>query len=117
MAEPLVFDEDAALKRVDGDLDLYGELRDIFFEEYPDMLEQLKSAVKSSEGKKVQECAHSMKSALGNLGAMKAYALAQVIEQNGAQNRLEIIETNIKNLENEIEKYRETIEHFLKQKS
>ncbi len=113
MAEPLIFDRDAALNRVDGDQELYSELVDMFFEEYPRMLSEIKEARKTGEAKKIQESAHSMKSALGNLGAMKAFAIAQVIEVNGAKNRLEMIDANVKTLEDEIAKYQGAIKSFL----
>ena len=112
MVEPLVFDCENAMKRVDGDRELYSELLEMFFQEYPQMIEKLREARNKSDARKIQEYAHSMKSALGNLGAMKAFALAQVIEKNSMQGRLEIIDSNIKTLEDEVEKYKVAVAEF-----
>ena len=114
MTEPLIFDAENALKRVDGDRELYSELVNIFFEEYSQMLENIREARRKGDGKKVQEVAHSMKSALGNLGAMRAFGLAQVMESNGTHGRIEMIDGNLKTLEEEVAKYKQLAEEFVK---
>ena len=112
MGEPVVFDKDEALKRVDGDRELFAELLTIFFEEYPGFVAGIREARSKGDGRRVQEVAHSMKSAVGNLGAMKAFTLAQTMENNGKQGRLDAIDINLRALEDEISRFREAVAEF-----
>lgn len=80
MVEDLVFDFQAAVERVDQDKELLLELCQMFFEQQESSLNGLESALSSGDTGSAREIAHSMKSALGNLGAMRAFRIAQRIE-------------------------------------
>jgi HPt (histidine-containing phosphotransfer) domain-containing protein len=81
MAE--VFDKDAALERVDNDIDLLKELVDICSTEYASKIKDLRTAMQSGDSKTVSEIAHSLKSAFGNVGAMVGHKTAFDLEQAG----------------------------------
>ena len=78
MKEFPVFDRAAALERIDNDGEFYRELVSIFFEDYPQAQQQLSTADMATE--KLIAVAHSLKSALGNIGAMQAFAAAKTLE-------------------------------------
>ncbi|MCB0310813.1 MAG: Hpt domain-containing protein, partial [Bdellovibrionales bacterium] len=78
-----VFAKDDAINRVEGDLDLLFELMQMLWEQYPTSVAELRAAVESKNGQKLRESAHSIKSALGNLGAMTSFELAFELEKRG----------------------------------
>jgi HPt (histidine-containing phosphotransfer) domain-containing protein len=80
VAPDLVFDTHAALERVDQDKELLLELCQMFFAQQDASLSALQSALRADDLASARELSHSMKSALGNLGAMQAYRIAQQIE-------------------------------------
>jgi HPt (histidine-containing phosphotransfer) domain-containing protein len=83
MKEGEVFDEAEALDRVDGDRELFFELVEMFFCDYDAAREAMSQAIDDGDGEALKRKAHSLKSALGNLGAMQAYAQAFELEQMG----------------------------------
>ncbi|MDC0358176.1 Hpt domain-containing protein [Oligoflexia bacterium] len=89
MEEYKVFDVEAAMDRVESDKELLLELIDIFNEEYEPSLTQIKTAIENGDGTALEESAHSIKSALGNIGAMKAFDVAYALEKAGRENTLD----------------------------
>ena len=80
-----VFDSAEAFERVDNDKELFFELVDMFFEDYEEVIKGIEQAITSQESKPLEERAHSIKSALGNLGAMQAFNLALSLEKSGRE--------------------------------
>jgi HPt (histidine-containing phosphotransfer) domain-containing protein len=77
------FDKEGAMARVDNDTDLYKELLVILFAEYDQNVQKIGAAIDAKSGQELREQAHSIKSALGNVGAMRAYAAAYELEKAG----------------------------------
>lgn len=82
MSEGLVFDREAALDRVGGDTELLVELIGIFREQWPSQREAIDRAVGVADAPKIASAAHSLKSAAGNVGAMRGYHLALDLEKS-----------------------------------
>jgi HPt (histidine-containing phosphotransfer) domain-containing protein len=78
MNEFPVFDRTAAFERIDNDGEFYKELVSIFFEDYPQAQKTLNNDDTATE--ELIAVAHSLKSALGNIGAMQAFAAAKTLE-------------------------------------
>ncbi|MCB0334247.1 MAG: Hpt domain-containing protein [Bdellovibrionales bacterium] len=85
MNDQPIFDKAGALERVEDDTELFFELIEMFFEDYDEQVTSIQSAISSSAAKELEETAHSIKSALGNIGAMKAYSLAYELEKLGRE--------------------------------
>jgi HPt (histidine-containing phosphotransfer) domain-containing protein len=77
----LVWDREAAMERVDSDLDLFFEVVQVLLDELPSDKARLAEAVAANDYQKTEREAHRIKSAVGNLGAMEAYNAAHNLER------------------------------------
>src|SRR3954454_315069 len=73
------------LDRVGGDSDLLREITTIFLEEYPQLLEDIRSAVARCDDHLLERSAHSLKGSVSNFGAKSATAAAYSLEKLGRQ--------------------------------
>ncbi len=105
MSDPLIFDYQAAMVRVENDTELLKELVDIFKSEYKINLSNIRDAINQFNNKTINQTAHSMKGALGNLGAMTSYHLAQKLEKIAEDKTLKDANSYLILFESEIEKF------------
>lgn len=77
-----------ALRYVDGDHALLGELLAAFVEDYPERLSTLRTALGNGDRSEAERVAHNLKGVLGILGAERGQALAQELETMGREGRL-----------------------------
>ncbi|HEV3006954.1 MAG TPA: response regulator, partial [Pirellulales bacterium] len=80
-----VLDWAAALDRLQGDRELLGELVDVFRDECPRLLAQVREAVAASDAGRLKLAAHTLKGALSNFAARDAVEAARLLEQMGKQ--------------------------------
>ena len=73
----------ALLDRVDGDLELLGELVEIFLDEYPPLVSQLRAAVEDGDAETLARSAHTLKGMVGNLEVHSAFEAARRLEEMG----------------------------------
>lgn len=73
----------AAMRVVGGDKALLVELAQVFLEELPVRLDELRAAVESRDPERTRLAAHNLKGALATLGATPARDLAYDLEQLG----------------------------------
>jgi CheY-like chemotaxis protein len=75
------------LERVDHDRELMRDLLEIFKEEFPQRLEELREAANCTDLKRVASASHALKGMMANLSANRAATLAGRLEQigNGTQ--------------------------------
>jgi two-component system, sensor histidine kinase and response regulator len=78
-----VFDREAALGRVDGDVDLLREIVVLFLADWPRALTALREALAAEDATTLTQTAHAMKGAMGSLGALAARDAAQRLEELG----------------------------------
>ena len=83
-----VFDESEALARVGGDRELLRELVSSFLEECPRWLEEVRAAVAQRDPARLRRAAHTIKGAVGTLGAAVAFDSAQALETMGRDGTL-----------------------------
>ncbi len=88
-----------ALERVDGDKELLCELVELFLEESPSMLADIKGAVARNDTKALEYSAHTLKGSVGNFGAKDVYEAAFVLEQAGRAGSLSGTEAALAALE------------------
>jgi two-component system, sensor histidine kinase and response regulator len=74
--------------RLGGDEDLLRELCQIFLEESPVLLQELRQAIVDADPEAVMRAAHSLKGELGYLGAAGASQAARELEDMGHENNL-----------------------------
>lgn len=85
---PLV-DQNAALDRLDGDNELWMELVSLCVEDVATLIESLRVALEKGDCAMVQMRAHTIKSAVGNIGAERLKGWAHKIEQHSLAGFLE----------------------------
>ena len=74
-----------ALERVDADMELLEELVATFLEDLPATLHALAEAVQHGDHAETRRLAHSLRAALGTLGARRGAALGQELEIRARQ--------------------------------
>jgi two-component system sensor histidine kinase/response regulator len=72
-----------ALDRLGGDEELLREVAQLFLEEYPALLSQVRAAVAANDAGALQRAAHSLKGSVSNFGADAAYQAAFTLEMIG----------------------------------
>jgi len=77
-----------ALERLGGDEDLLQEVCQIFLQESPKLLQQLRQAIADADPEALMRAAHSLKGELGYLGAAEATQAARELEDMGHQKNL-----------------------------
>jgi PAS domain S-box-containing protein len=80
-----VLDWAAALDRLQGDRELLGELVEVFRDECPRLLAQVREAVAASDAGRLKLASHTLKGALSNFAARDAVEAARLLEQMGKQ--------------------------------
>jgi two-component system sensor histidine kinase/response regulator len=66
----MILDRQAALERIDHDQELYAEICEIFRDEVPKIISLLKEANDRGDNSLATRCAHTLKSAAANIGAV-----------------------------------------------
>lgn len=82
LSEP-VFDRNATLARVEGDIELLSEVVELFFDDYPGMLSEIRESIGRCDGKTLERAAHGLKGAVGNFSARYAFDAALRLEAMG----------------------------------
>lgn len=96
----------ASLKdRLEGDLELFLEISQIFFKDYPDHLLNIEIALKSSDAKVIRDRAHTLKGALANLSVVKGASIAFEIEKMGRDNQISGVKEALEALKSEINRF------------
>ncbi len=81
--DPESLDMEVLLGRVDGDRELLQEIIEVYLEEYPRMLQEIRDAVGQSDSERLRIAAHTLKGAVANFGAKAAVQAAQELETMG----------------------------------
>jgi HPt (histidine-containing phosphotransfer) domain-containing protein len=73
------------LRRVGGDVEFAAEMVQIFMQEQHEMCESLRRAVADGRSSEIERAAHSLKGALGSMGATRSAGAAFQIEQSAGR--------------------------------
>jgi HPt (histidine-containing phosphotransfer) domain-containing protein len=98
------FDLQKAMKHVDGDSNLFVQMAGLFQQRYRMLLESARKAIVTRDQKAIDFTAHVIQGTVANFAAYRAQELAQVLERNAAENRMEALEGSYAELEAEVEK-------------
>jgi HPt (histidine-containing phosphotransfer) domain-containing protein len=90
---------DALLARVDGDFAIFDELCDLFLEDAPKRIEQLRRAIETEDARGVQAAAHAFKGAAGVFEADDVVAAARQLEHQAGAGDLRDAASRFANLE------------------
>jgi two-component system sensor histidine kinase/response regulator len=76
-------DRDEILERMEGDVELLEEIIQLFLEDCPRLLAQIRESLDAGDGPSLRLAAHAMKGSLSNFGASSTVALAFELETMG----------------------------------
>ncbi len=111
LSEP-VFDRDAILTLVEGDIDFLREIVQLFLDDCPGMLADIHESVVRRESKALESAAHALKGAVGNFGAKHAHTAALDLEVLGRNGVLTEAQAAYSKLENEIDRLQRALATF-----
>jgi len=77
------FDLDAVLKMLDGDLDAFSELANLFIVKAPEDMDKIQKAISSCDSDGLERFSHALKSSAGYFRAEKVYKIAVNLENFG----------------------------------
>ena len=83
-----LFEEDALLGRLDGDVEACREILDCFLLDVPDRLAALKEAIERGDADRVQREAHTVKGSAANIGAPTLSRVAMAAETAAKEGKL-----------------------------
>jgi PAS domain S-box-containing protein len=101
-----VFDEEAAIDYVDGDMELLGRVIGIFLSEYPKRLEQIRKSILDQDARGLEFAAHTLKGSAANLFAQKVVEQAAKLEDRSRDGSFVGAEEVLATLEKEIDRLR-----------
>jgi HPt (histidine-containing phosphotransfer) domain-containing protein len=107
--QTIPFDRAQMLERLGDDTDLLIDVLQVFQEECPRMLAEVRAALDQADAGLVRRAAHSMKGALLNISAAPAAAAAAALEELGREQRLEEGGPVIERLQHEVERLRQAL--------
>ncbi len=107
--QAIPFDRADMLERLGDDTDLLIDVLQVFQEECPRMLADVRAALEQADPDLVCRAAHSMKGALLNISAAPAAAEAAALEELGRQQRLDESGPVLDRLQREVERLQQAL--------
>ena len=114
LSEP-VFDRNATLARVEGDIELLSVVVELFCDDSPGMLSEIRESIGRFDGKRLERAAHALKGAVGNFGARYACDAALRLEAMGRSGDFANADQECAKLEKEITRLQRALEMFRKE--
>ena len=103
-------DESVALSRVGGDRGLLREVVELFLDDYPSVLDKIRTAVSTQDANALEHHAHSLKGSVSTFGAKGAFDAALALERKGRSGDLSGIEEGLGQLESALGTLRPELE-------
>jgi HPt (histidine-containing phosphotransfer) domain-containing protein len=104
-----MFDMDHVREITDGDMEFLNELIEIFKADCPEKLAGISRAIKEKNFNALDETAHSLKGSSGNLGLTRVYELSYKLEKMGKSENIEGADEALKELEEELERFKNLV--------
>jgi CheY-like chemotaxis protein/HPt (histidine-containing phosphotransfer) domain-containing protein len=103
-ASCVIYNHEELLKRVGGDEDLSRELLEMFLQEFPQKLNDIKQALKEDDAPMVARVAHTIKGSSANIGADRIREAALDMEIASKELNLNLANTLVEKIQSEFEK-------------
>lgn len=104
-----VFDRDSLLGRMGGDEEFVKEVVDIFLIDAPLQMSAIKASIEKKDIEGIRTSAHTLKGASANVDALTMRDLCFNLESAARQGAVENVESMLKSLEQEFEKFRKLV--------
>lgn len=99
-----VVDHKGAMDRLDNDQELWDEIRGIWVEDAPQMLQGVRDAMASRNSDALRRAAHALKGASSNVGATRVAEAARSLEASAPAEAWEQLAEWASQLEHEVER-------------
>jgi signal transduction histidine kinase/CheY-like chemotaxis protein len=106
-------DRTVLLGNLEGDQELLRQLVQTFTAESPKQMTAIKSAIERRDAEGLRLAAHSLKGSVGNFVAMKAFELAQKLENTGRQANFAMAVELLDSLESELARVNEELHRLV----
>ena len=83
-------------------MELFKEIADLFLENLPDNIAQIKEGIAKGDANALEQAAHSLKGSVGNFGARRAFDAAYRLEVIGREGILAEADSALSELEKEL---------------
>jgi two-component system, sensor histidine kinase and response regulator len=100
----------ALSERLDGDFDLFKELAQLFLSDSPKLISAIEDAINNKNSEKIGKSSHTIKGAVANFSAEKAFTAALELEKIGKNHELDKVDDAYKKLLEEIENMRKALQ-------
>jgi two-component system sensor histidine kinase/response regulator len=97
--EAEVLDQDLLLQRVEGDRELFAEMIGLFLKDAPRSLESIRAALGRGDMRALEQAAHCLKGAAGNLAAQPVANAASQLERNAREGNARAAQNDLASLE------------------
>ncbi len=104
-----ILDREALLDRIGGDVEFLGEIAELFREDTPRILAEIRTALTSGDGPALERAAHSLKGSVANLGGGAAREAAYRLEQLGRSGNLSPAPQAYATLEVEVSRFQRAL--------
>ncbi|MBO1223818.1 MAG: Hpt domain-containing protein [Candidatus Scalindua sediminis] len=112
--ENMVFDKNEALEIIEDDEEFLKELAEIFINDAPEQMSEIKEAVYSRNSKDLTSSAHKLKGAVACFGEKAAFKATWKLEIMGRENRLDDVEETYEVLVREAERLVNALREFVR---
>lgn len=99
--------------RLDGDIELFRDLAELFLEDSKNLINNIENAINSRDSEKIRKYAHTIKGSVSNFSAQKAYDAAFELEMIGSNNELDNADSAFKKLKDEVDNTRGALKQLM----
>ena len=104
-----VLSRNEALDRLEGDTELWGEIRDIWLEDIDALIQAVVKARESQSADGLRRAAHALKGASANVGATRVAAISKRIELLALAANWEELTQLVTTLQSEVEEAKDQL--------
>jgi two-component system sensor histidine kinase/response regulator len=108
-----IFDKTKALENLGGDMDLLKEIIEIFLDDFPNQIKQIREGILTGDAEVVEHAAHSLKGSVANFAAKRAYDAAYRLEVLGREGNLGEANEALGDLDKEIEEMKNALNELV----
>jgi PAS domain S-box-containing protein len=116
-ADSVIVDNTLLLKAFDGDWNFFKEVVEIFLDDYPRLLANLRKSFNAGDSDMFMRSAHSLKGMLNNFRAEAAAEVALDLEKKGKEADLNGVQADIESLAAQIDKVDKTLRNMIERQS
>ena len=110
-----IVDKEELYGRLGDDSELLQELVEMFLEDYPPLLDKLKSAINNGDFESIERTAHTLKGSISNFAAHDAVKAAYEVESAGRSKGLTAAQSNLPLLEDQLDKLHAALSKIAKE--